>query len=131
MVIIHKNFLRPNISESTEHKIFQPFLERRGDWTYCALAIRHLSQEDAVATIYGPHSYTYPSLGSAGDINNDGFEDLLWSSGCAAVDSDTLDQFIYMSVAIPTVFSGIIFGLLLMIAKISCFGFFILDSSMK
>ena len=26
---------------------FQPFLERRGDWTYCALAIRHLSQEDA------------------------------------------------------------------------------------
>ena len=25
----------------------QPFLERRGDWTYCALAIRHLSQEDA------------------------------------------------------------------------------------
>jgi len=26
---------------------YQPFLERRGDWTYCALAIRHLSQEDA------------------------------------------------------------------------------------
>ncbi len=25
----------------------QPFLERRGDWTYCALAIRHLCQEDA------------------------------------------------------------------------------------
>ncbi len=25
----------------------QPFLERRGDWTYCALAIRHLSTEDA------------------------------------------------------------------------------------
>jgi len=26
---------------------YQPFLERRGDWTYCALAIRHLSNEDA------------------------------------------------------------------------------------
>jgi len=26
---------------------YQPFLERRGDWTYCALAIRHLSQQDA------------------------------------------------------------------------------------
>ena len=26
---------------------YQPFLERRGDWTYCALAIRHLSQDDA------------------------------------------------------------------------------------
>lgn len=25
---------------------YQPFLERRGDWTYCALAIRHLSDED-------------------------------------------------------------------------------------
>jgi len=38
---------------------YQPFLERRGDWTYCALAIRHLSQEDAgnytvsVANKYG------------------------------------------------------------------------------
>merc|ERR1712158_342177 len=26
---------------------YQPFLERRGDWTYCALAIRHLSNDDA------------------------------------------------------------------------------------
>ena len=25
----------------------QPFLERRGDWTYCALAIRRLCQDDA------------------------------------------------------------------------------------
>ena len=29
------------------HIWFQPFLERKGDWTYCALAIRHLSTEDA------------------------------------------------------------------------------------
>ena len=35
-----------NILRSSIH-YFQPFLERRGDWTYCALAIRHLSQEDA------------------------------------------------------------------------------------
>ena len=27
--------------------LLQPFLERRGDWTYCALAIRHLCQDDA------------------------------------------------------------------------------------
>ncbi len=26
---------------------FQPFLERRGDWTYCALAIRNLCPDDA------------------------------------------------------------------------------------
>lgn len=26
---------------------YQPFLERRGDWTYCALAIRRLCQDDA------------------------------------------------------------------------------------
>ena len=45
--LIRKNFLRPNTSESIANIIFQPFLERRGDWTYCALAIRHLSQEDA------------------------------------------------------------------------------------
>ena len=36
-------FWRVNI----DNYIFQPFLERRGDWTYCALAIRHLSQDDA------------------------------------------------------------------------------------
>ena len=41
------NYLYPIISASIENIIFQPFLERRGDWTYCALAIRHLSQEDA------------------------------------------------------------------------------------
>ena len=36
-----------NIKEWIFFSYFQPFLERRGDWTYCALAIRHLSQEDA------------------------------------------------------------------------------------
>ena len=40
--------LWPEMKNSTVPSCFpQPFLERRGDWTYCALAIRRLCQDDA------------------------------------------------------------------------------------
>ncbi|XP_059085467.1 myosin light chain kinase, smooth muscle-like isoform X1 [Tigriopus californicus] len=38
---------RPLLGGLDYDERYQPFLERRGDWTYCALAIRHLCNDDA------------------------------------------------------------------------------------
>ena len=47
--------------------------------------VETMTNEDAVASIYGDFSSGYQSLHPLGDVNNDGQNDLLWTAGVASI----------------------------------------------